>query len=679
MPIEVTCPHCLSIYNLRDEMGGKTVRCKKCENTFMARAGGKAKPAAADEGPPPRQGVQATRGAPARSRRDPDDEDDRPRRRRRDDDEDDAPLPPPRKKGSVLPWVLGGIGAGLLVILVLCGGLAYWFVHAAGNAINDAVAAADAQAAQDMGGQPGVNMPQNLGPPPQNLDQALTDLRGTNGGRRWVAVTWLADQNLDEARRNEVLQALEPLLTGQDGLVTGGAAKVYARWSTREQVPTLLRLLDSQSHEARAAAIEALGRFKDERAAAPLAARLPDFFDRQAAGKALEALGPVAEKEVAKYVFHKDGGARDEARRLLRVYGTKDSELFTQALTALKDSEHETRKGAADWLLNAQPDPQRAAEVTKALEPVLDDSDPWTSEAAGKALCRWATRDNVPTLIKCLGHRSHEVRKAAGTALGNLKDERAVSALARRLTNLAEVHDIGVTLEAMGPAAAEKEVVKYYFDKNHFAQEEARRILKAWGTKQEVIADQAILDLKDAGNDERQQINILNWLAQAQPDDKRRADAGPALDPPLKSSSRFLREAALKAAVPWGSKDNVPALVSVLDDQRITNNDLRLLAIQALGKIKDDRAAPALTVSLLNPSDRDQAANALLAIGPGAEKPVLTGLKNKDPLVRVLACRILKVIGTKDSLKDLETCAAKDPVPAVRPEARAAADAIKAR
>jgi predicted Zn finger-like uncharacterized protein len=660
MAIEVSCPHCLAVYHLRDDMEGKTVRCKKCENPFDARPAGKAGTTGGTKPPAPRTDqVQPTRADGTRGKALRDKDDDRPRRRRYDDDDDDdAYAPPPPKKRSVLPWVLGGVGLALVVLLLGCGGLVYLVFSAGGDAINDAIADG-----------------QDPGQPPANLNQALAWARNENGFRRHAALDWLAQTNPEEGRRAEVVQALEPMLNGQDA---DGAGKALAHWSTREQVPTLLRMLNSQSGGVRTAAMEALGNLKDERAAAPLAARLPNFFDRATAGRALEALGPAAEKEVLKCAFHQDHGCRDEARRLLHLWGTRDGDLVAHAAEALKAPDAGARKGAAEWLLTAPIDPQRAPEIVQALEPMLNDSDHFAREPAGKALCRWATKDNVPALIKCLDNDSREVRKAAATALGNFKDERAAPALARQLTRVFEAKDYGQALEALGPALAEKEVVKYYFDNDHGAQEEARRLARAFGTKPEVIAEQAARDLKNA--DDRHQTDICKWLTENPPtDEKRRAEVGPALDPALRSTNRWTKEAALKAAIQWGSKDNVPALLGVLGDTGFGNADFRLLAIQALGKIKDDRAAATLTVSLLIPAEREQAAAALIAIGPGAEKPVLTGLKSADPVARALACRILKTIGTKESLKDLETCAAKDRVPGVKAEAKDALAAIKDR
>ena len=80
MPIAATCPACRERYQLADEMAGKYVRCRKCQDSFEVpgRAGGG--PAARSEGPSER---------------------DRPRSRDRDlDREDDLYRDEPRPRRS---------------------------------------------------------------------------------------------------------------------------------------------------------------------------------------------------------------------------------------------------------------------------------------------------------------------------------------------------------------------------------------------------------------------------------------------------------------------------------------------------------------------------------------------------------------------------------------------------
>jgi HEAT repeat protein len=498
--------------------------------------------------------------------------------------------------------------------------------------------------------------------------------------RRSDALDWLAQAPPDDEHRAEVVQAVEPVVLGDDMGQAERAGKALAHWATRDQVPNLINALGSRNGAARATAMDALARLKDERAIAPIAARLSDLSDRPHAARALEAFGPAAEKEVARYAFHKDGGPRQEADRLLKAYGTKDSELISPALSALKSADRDSRHAALEWLASAAVDPARAAEVAQALEPLIEDADGSTRDPATKALSRWGTKENVPALVKCLDSRSPDVRKAAAEALANFKDERAAPALARHLTDPFDSGTYGKALEALGPDKAEKEVVKYFFDPNNAAQQEARRITRAFGTKPEVIAAQAVAELKDGGAEEKRLIPVCSWLGQTAADEKSRPDVARGLDPLVKSSNHRVREEALKALVNWGTKDNVDTLLPLVQTGDLGSGNVRKLAIQALGNIKDDRAAPAVAARMTDFFDRETAAAALENMGPGAEKPVLQVLNtSNDAGVRLLACRVLKTVGTKDSLDGLKLHVNRDQNPEVRAAAAMAYTAIKGR
>ena len=96
MSIKVSCPHCDREYTLPDSKEGKTLRCKGCQETFVAK--------------------------PGRARQD---EDDRPRRSRKspsDEDQNDRSEEerPRRKKGGVPMWLwLAAGGGGLIAVTVV--------------------------------------------------------------------------------------------------------------------------------------------------------------------------------------------------------------------------------------------------------------------------------------------------------------------------------------------------------------------------------------------------------------------------------------------------------------------------------------------------------------------------------------------------------------------------------
>jgi predicted Zn finger-like uncharacterized protein len=689
MAIQATCPHCQASYVLRDELGGKTVRCMTCKKPFDV-AGTPAPPAPvtrlapqAPRTPPPVRGKTTGMERVVKARLVEDDEvptasqavvqparvvpPPPPVRRpaRQDDaydDEMEDVLPAPRKPSS-LPLILVAAGGGALVLMVLCGGGLWIFMNQVGNPDDTVVV-----------GPGGAEVKA-----PTSVAEALAALKSGDAPHRSAALAWLTQAPVEDQQRAEVVRALQDIPATDPGAAPA-AARALGHWATRDDLPVLVGLLQNSNPEVRGAAISALGRLRDDRAAAPLAERLPDFFDRAAARQALEAIGPAASREVMKYAFNKDKGCRDEALRLLRAWRPDEGELLTQALAALRSTDGDARLGAAQWLAQATVDPKRSAEVTAALEPVLTDSNLFAREPAGTALCLWATADSIPAVIKCLDNQSPEVKRRAADALANLKDPRGAAALARRLPKLAETSQVGRALEAMGPAVAEKEVVKYYFDSNIIAQQEARRILKAFGTKPGVIAEQAAEELRDDGGDANRQADVCEWLGKVKEADQApKADVSRALNGPLKSTNEHLVETATKAAIVWGTKENVELLAALLPKQDATLNQIRANALQALARIKDPRAAPIMALCLRSQFDHEKAADALVEMGPGAEKAVRPFVKKSEPPVtRVLACRVLLRIGSKDSLPDLQN-ATRDPVADVRAWAKEAIKAIKER
>jgi HEAT repeat protein len=323
-----------------------------------------------------------------------------------------------------------------------------------------------------------------------NLNEAIAGLRG-NQLQQLYALEWLKKAKPDPQRRAQVAQKLEELLKGNDPLVRDDSARALVVWGTKEQVPALLDVLDHDSPFLRAAALEALGQIKDERAAKPVAERLADFSDRSHAGRALIAMGPLAEEAVRPFLQHKDAAVRTEATRILKRIGKPDPEQkLNEALGGLTDPNVNGRVKAANWLAHAEPVPARRSEVAKALEPLLTDPSPFPRSAAAKALVVWATAEQVPALIKALDQNDRATRLAAMEALGKLHDERAVDPIVRRLKDAFDRQDAGKALIALGPSV-ESKVLPHLQDAEWGVKEQVCKVLKEIGTKKSLSALQA--------------------------------------------------------------------------------------------------------------------------------------------------------------------------------------------
>ncbi len=116
MATRISCPNCETPLAVPEEMLGRKVRCKSCQEVFVVRTS------------PPRndedeidevERIQTSpRPKPVSSRRRDENDEDRPPRRR---DDDDRPVrrrerERPVSSGPPLPLILGGVAAALLLL-----------------------------------------------------------------------------------------------------------------------------------------------------------------------------------------------------------------------------------------------------------------------------------------------------------------------------------------------------------------------------------------------------------------------------------------------------------------------------------------------------------------------------------------------------------------------------------
>jgi HEAT repeat protein len=158
-----------------------------------------------------------------------------------------------------------------------------------------------------------------------------------------------------------------------------------------------------------------------------------------------------------------------------------------------------------------------------------------------------------------------------------------------------------------------------------------------------------------------------------------RAQVAAALEPLLEDPDFWTRRAAMKALGVWGTKQSVPALLKLLKNPDVFT---RRAALLALADLKDERAAAPAAECLKDFFSRGEATKVLQALGPAAEKDVLRVLKEGDLWQRQATCRLLKDIGTKDSIPALQEVIDAQDIRTrvhVAPSAQEALNAIKAR
>jgi hypothetical protein len=152
------------------------------------------------------------------------------------------------------------------------------------------------------------------------------------------------------------------------------------------------------------------------------------------------------------------------------------------------------------------------------------------------------------------------------------------------------------------------------------------------------------------------------------------APPSPKVEPPLPKVEPPLPKAA-RPAIDQEEKDFLQTLLTALNSADPAS---RAKALKALARLKDPQALTAVAQHLKDAKDRREAANTLAAYGPSAEDEVGKYLTDGNKDVRLVACRILKRIGTAKSKPALQA-AAKDKDRNVAREAQGALKDIEKR
>jgi hypothetical protein len=161
--------------------------------------------------------------------------------------------------------------------------------------------------------------------------------------------------------------------------------------------------------------------------------------------------------------------------------------------------------------------------------------------------------------------------------------------------------------------------------------------------------------------------DALQRLTRVKPTNKQK-EVLDAILPLLDHDDEDLVKHAVRLLAVWRSPEGLAKLSDLVNDSRVF---LRWEVIKALGKYDEPKAAESLIGRLKD--DGHLAEEALRSIGPVAEPPLITLLRNPDADLRKKACEILKFVGGDATLKAMKAIP-PDPEFFVR---AAAQDAIK--
>ncbi|MDP7052042.1 MAG: HEAT repeat domain-containing protein [Verrucomicrobiota bacterium] len=172
--------------------------------------------------------------------------------------------------------------------------------------------------------------------PAEELNKTLALLKQRLSFPRLKAADRLAKAE-PANRKAEVNAALLSVLTDSDPYTRQAVCRALAVWGEADAVPELIKRLKDSHPTVRWAALEALGRLADPRAAVPVAGHLASGSEPAPAIATLQAIGPAAEPSVRPLLRAKEQYIRHAACRLLGVLGSGRSALDLLAVQRGKD------------------------------------------------------------------------------------------------------------------------------------------------------------------------------------------------------------------------------------------------------------------------------------------------------------------------------------------------------
>jgi HEAT repeat protein len=162
------------------------------------------------------------------------------------------------------------------------------------------------------------------------------------------------------------------------------------------------------------------------------------------------------------------------------------------------------------------------------------------------------------------------------------------------------------------------------------------------------VVDQKLKDLKSS--DAKASTDALQWFADNDPQNEHRPQVTAALETLLFDGDvhkRLNPDLVLRVYLGWVNRDNVPAMIRMVQNPTLPGWGAQQTGqvMDALGKMKDERAAPALAAKLPHAALHDQAVNALTVLGPKAAPDVMDYVFDNDPQTRQRAVQVLDSYG----------------------------------
>src|SRR5262249_30074994 len=188
--------------------------------------------------------------------------------------------------------------------------------------------------------------------------------------------------------------------------------KVLDRWAPSGKIDRLAKLLENKNSTIYLRAMERLSEIKEDRAAEGLAGQFTVGGRENDAAKYLPRMGKLCEKDVWPH-YNSGNNSQSPARRVLDAINTTNEARARQCVSDLDGSAQESddkvqesnrqarRQAIVDTIqkLKVSQEMDLNDQVSKALEGLLSDKNPFLVDASFRALEKWVTKDSVPGLI----------------------------------------------------------------------------------------------------------------------------------------------------------------------------------------------------------------------------------------------------------------------------------------
>jgi hypothetical protein len=161
--------------------------------------------------------------------------------------------------------------------------------------------------------------------------------------------------------------------------------------------------------------------------------------------------------------------------------------------------------------------------------------------------------------------------------------------------------------------------------------------------------------------------------------EEKRADVIRLATNHMKNSNGFVKKSATEAFCHWAAAEHAEELRKVLTDSDGLMHEAKKRAVRTLAKIAKPADYPALIMSVTDSVVRNDVKEALIAIGPAIEKPILENFaKIGDSASKNELLEVLKKVGTEACVDMLEKLATSNDF-SVKSNAQQALDAVRAR